>query len=697
MLLDINREVSTNIKGATAFSVTEDSAKLFAMLGTMLYKDKERSCLTELSSNALDAHAMVGKQHEPIHVTMPTTLCPEITVRDFGPGLSEENVIKFLTTYGKSSKQQDAGAIGGYGIGSKSPASVTDTWNIHSYHNGIHTQYLVYVSSEGVPALTKIISKPTTETGVAVVIPVKADRLHAWKNAAQATYAAYHVMPVIHNIGTPIHKIKWIIETDVFNLTNDNRINVYVDHRLYEVDRSKITESTTDAIVKFMCNIPNITLKFISSDISKSLSREELQFDKKTITAIQNKLIDSYKLMNEMWKNDVVEKAENELQFLVIGSKWLDTMFPSSYGDVFKRNAYISFSKGAKYYSDKHCYGARSIVFESDELDEPRYFAKHGLRVKKYFGNRNSNSFFGYNYNSITKKSTISLVLSELDNILFVEDDGVSMINLRIKEAYSCKSNVIIMKSFNFIPDFLKSKIVKSSTLPKPVVVRAPRAPRIKTDFYAKNGRYFHKVEEDVFKNQSNVAYIRFTNATTVTSILPEFKEYIDTLDSFNIDFVAIKENTEIPSWANHPKDVLKKVYDDKFKNFENIFKALFVNEVKSNKYVGSLLRKGIKTPSASYWNTVSDMIQSIMIDTTNPMLNKSVVQLDREVNNIITLARVLNIPVPASITTYNYEAIEDKIIKTYPMLKFAKSTYETLTDIANSGIIMEYVGSVGV
>ena len=70
-----------------AFTI-KASAKAFQILSSNLYSNPLGSMIRELSTNAYDAHVMVGKADEPFHLTLPNSLEPSFKIRDFGPGLS---------------------------------------------------------------------------------------------------------------------------------------------------------------------------------------------------------------------------------------------------------------------------------------------------------------------------------------------------------------------------------------------------------------------------------------------------------------------------------------------------------------------------------------------------------------------------------------------------------------------------------
>ena len=65
---------------------------LMSILRDQLYSDKKLAPIREYSCNAYDANVENGKRDVPIKVTLPTTQFPEWKVRDYGKGVSYEDM-----------------------------------------------------------------------------------------------------------------------------------------------------------------------------------------------------------------------------------------------------------------------------------------------------------------------------------------------------------------------------------------------------------------------------------------------------------------------------------------------------------------------------------------------------------------------------------------------------------------------------
>lgn len=141
------------------FTIKADAA-MFKMLSSTLYTHKIRAVIRELTCNAWDAHQAAKRFDIPVDVHMPTYLEPYFEVKDYGKGLSQENVMKLFSTYGESTKQGSNKEIGGFGIGSKSPFCYVDSFIVESRHDGVKTIYNAYIEANGSPSIVVMGSSP---------------------------------------------------------------------------------------------------------------------------------------------------------------------------------------------------------------------------------------------------------------------------------------------------------------------------------------------------------------------------------------------------------------------------------------------------------------------------------------------------------------------------------------------------------
>lgn len=133
MKIDIEKEalgdVGLNQMGLNVNSLT------FKTLIDGIYNNKLGAVIREISSNARDAH-IKSENTNPFEIILDTNssnLVTKMTIKDYGNGLTKEEMIKYLCTLNSSSKRDSNDFIGFLGIGSKSPFSLVNNYNFTSY------------------------------------------------------------------------------------------------------------------------------------------------------------------------------------------------------------------------------------------------------------------------------------------------------------------------------------------------------------------------------------------------------------------------------------------------------------------------------------------------------------------------------------------------------------------------------------
>ena len=108
--------VTSGIQGAVSFGIkNEGLAHIFNVLRNQLYSDKILAVLREYSCNAVDAHVEAGCPDKPIKVTLPNRMNLNLQIRDYGLGLSEQDIQDIYAYYGESTKRNSNSLIGQLG------------------------------------------------------------------------------------------------------------------------------------------------------------------------------------------------------------------------------------------------------------------------------------------------------------------------------------------------------------------------------------------------------------------------------------------------------------------------------------------------------------------------------------------------------------------------------------------------------
>jgi len=273
-----------------------DFAHVINILRDTLYSDKILAVLREYSANAWDAHRMSGKGEVPISVTIPTDVEPNLKIRDFGPGLSQNDVFTVFTQYGKSTKRTSNDAVGMLGIGSKSGFAYSESFTITSWHGGVKSIYTAAIDASDLGVLTLLFQEPcdASETGIEVQIGIQRRDIYEFQNKARELFKYFSPRPSINiELPRPVEdkeKLKnGIIRTDTTAWV------AVMGCVPYRVDMGQIR-----GVAGFDCETIDRfggVLYFNIGDVQVNASREELKYSDKTKAAIVakfNDLVDEY-------------------------------------------------------------------------------------------------------------------------------------------------------------------------------------------------------------------------------------------------------------------------------------------------------------------------------------------------------------------------------------------------------------------
>lgn len=185
--MKINTEstiTKSNAIGTTTEFKIKTSATAFKILSEGLYSNKIGSMVRELICNAYDAHCAAGTKDTPIDVELPMVTNPLFRIRDYGTGLSEDDMRTIYTTYFDSTKNNDNKYIGGFGLGSKTPLCYnTEQFFVTSYFNRKKYVYNVSIGESGAPVLTKWDESMTDEpNGLELLISVDINDIERFKS-----------------------------------------------------------------------------------------------------------------------------------------------------------------------------------------------------------------------------------------------------------------------------------------------------------------------------------------------------------------------------------------------------------------------------------------------------------------------------------------------------------------------------------
>ena len=275
---------SRGVTASASFGISrDDEAALMTILRDTLYTDRILAIMREYSSNAWDAHRSVGKYLVPIEVHLPTLDDPVLRIRDFGPGLSRDEVFTIYTQYGASTKRKDDESVGCMGIGSKSGFSYSDTFVVTSWKNGSKCTYVAVLDKSERGVINLLRDEPCDEaSGVEIEVPVKADDIEAFRDRAENLYRHFMPRPRI-------------------NLVLPDIEGVQLDHGILDTAHSQHRWVAVMGCVPYVINLNHITtthpvrrvsgtLFFDIGEVEITASREELKYSEATKAKVAERI-----------------------------------------------------------------------------------------------------------------------------------------------------------------------------------------------------------------------------------------------------------------------------------------------------------------------------------------------------------------------------------------------------------------------
>lgn len=294
--------VTQGIQGAVSFGIKQEGlAHIFNVLRNQLYSDKILAVLREYSCNAVDAHTEAG-HNRPIEVTLPSRLSLELKIRDYGIGLSEQDIQEIYAFYGESTKRKSNSLIGQLGLGSKSAFAYGDNFVINSYYNGVKTTYNAYIDPSQIGQIAKLASAPTKDAnGVEIVIPVKPADCETFVNTARNLFQHFKVKPIVRGVADFTYETRNpLYSGNDWRLLKADR-NSYRHQALaimgniaYRVssDALKLDENNADeATIERLLSNCDIELDVPIGECDIAASREGLQYTDRTIAYLKKRIL----------------------------------------------------------------------------------------------------------------------------------------------------------------------------------------------------------------------------------------------------------------------------------------------------------------------------------------------------------------------------------------------------------------------
>ena len=176
---------------------------LASLFSDDIYSNKPLALIREYSANALDANIFAGKATTPIRVTLPTRFAPQLKIRDYGYGLTQDEMDDIYASIGESTKRDTNTAVGCFGLGCKAGYSYgSRSFLVISYNKGIKTTYNCVKSAVNFADIITMGSELSGElSGLEIVINIQTDDIEMFRKEAMKFFRYWTILPEFENFG----------------------------------------------------------------------------------------------------------------------------------------------------------------------------------------------------------------------------------------------------------------------------------------------------------------------------------------------------------------------------------------------------------------------------------------------------------------------------------------------------------------
>lgn len=301
-------------------------AHIMAVL-TDLYSDPEMAVVREYSTNALDSHIAAG-QNRPIEITLPSNFSRNFKIKDYGLGLSVEDVKNVYSKYGASTKRNTNEQTGMLGLGCKSALTYADQFIINAVKDGEACSVVVHRSANGSGAMEVLNIHPTIEpNGVEIVIPAKS--LSSFDNKVRHFFSFWDKNNFLIN-GKSMEELPGLkINSKFFianNLYNDYIVMGGIAYPLETYSMVNYTRYSNKSLVVYVD----------IGEVDFTPSREKLHFTDKTIKTLEDLKSEFHLVMK-----DYIEQSFIDVPDYATAIK--------KYRELYKKHIFSNYLTGIKY------------------------------------------------------------------------------------------------------------------------------------------------------------------------------------------------------------------------------------------------------------------------------------------------------------------------------------------------------------
>lgn len=314
MIINSEGGVKQTIGQTTEYKTTIDIENLdfiATLLSSNLYSNPEDSFIREIVSNGWDSHVEAGNTNTPLLVRIKrnANYSNDITIRDYGTGLSKEQFENIYCKIGTSTKRNSNSFLGAFGIGKFSTMAVSKVAYITSYYNG--TARLYIMTKDGNNITTNLVSEQSTDEHNGLEITVKNVQPECYRSSIEKL--AFFPNVYIDGYFSEYNNIK-IKRFKYFSFaTNPFTEKILLGNVLYPLD-SKILPSELELFYNGISK-SGIVFNFNIGELNVTPNRESLIYNSKINELIVNRIKQAKAEIESILKPVVGKDYDNPIEY----------------------------------------------------------------------------------------------------------------------------------------------------------------------------------------------------------------------------------------------------------------------------------------------------------------------------------------------------------------------------------------------
>ena len=315
MIIDSTGSNKITIGETQEYKTTIDIENLdfiATLLSSNLYSNPEASFIREIVSNGWDSHVEAGNTDTPLLVRIKRGIDYNynITIRDYGTGLSKEQFENLFCKIGSSTKRDSNAYLGAFGLGHLSPLAVSKVCYITSYYDGVARLYVMTKSGNNIT--TNLMSTSNTKEKNGIEITVKGiSEIFKYKDALYRL--AFFPNVYVDGSFSEVNNIK-IKKYKYFTASNTVfKDKLLLGNVLYPLDDSILPAECKD----FYNTIVNsgIVINFNIGELQVTPNRESIIYNTKTNELIVSRVKEAIAEITDLLRKQVEKDYSNPIEY----------------------------------------------------------------------------------------------------------------------------------------------------------------------------------------------------------------------------------------------------------------------------------------------------------------------------------------------------------------------------------------------